>query len=273
MTTSQAVASSAPVQPRRGNIIVEFFTGVSFFLRGLGYWFRTPGLMLLGLLPALITFALFVAGFLALIFYGQDVVSAITPFANNWDDGLRSLLRIVITIAIIVMWVVLGILLFTALTLIIGEPFYEKISKRVEDGLGGVPGGDIDPSFWRTLPRSIVDSVRLVVVAAISSVAVFLIGLIPVAGQFAGPVLGACLGGWGLALELTSLPFERRGLRLKHRRSMLRQRRAMSLGFGVAAFVTFLIPGVIIFAMPAAVAGSTMLTRRLFGLPDAVVEG
>jgi CysZ protein len=82
------------------------------------------------------------------------------------------------------------------------------------------------------------------------------------------PVLGAMVGGWVLALELTGVPFERRGLRFRHRRAMLRQRRAMALGFGMATFVSFLVPLGAVFAMPAAVAGATLLSRRLFELPD-----
>ena len=48
----------------------------------------------------------------------------------------------VVTIAIVGVSLVLSVLLFTALTLLIGQPFYEKISKRVEDSLGGVAGRD-----------------------------------------------------------------------------------------------------------------------------------
>ena len=37
----------------------------------------------------------------------------------------------------------LSVLTFTAVTLVIGEPFYEQISARVEDRFGGVPGGAV----------------------------------------------------------------------------------------------------------------------------------
>ena len=70
-----------------------------------------------------------------------------------------------------------------------------------------------------------------------------------------------------LALELTSVPFERRGMRFRERRAMLRARRPMAIGFGVATFVCFLIPLGAVLVMPAAVAGATIMSRRLFGLP------
>jgi CysZ protein len=229
---------------------------------------RTPRLMLLGLLPALITFALVVAAFVGVLVFADDAARWMTPYADDWSSGLRETGRAVITVAIVGVWAVLSIVLFTALALLVGQPFYEAISKKVEDRLGGVPGGDIDVSFWRTLPRTISENLRLVIRAAFFAVLLFAIGLIPVVGQVTAAVLGALVGGTLLAVELTSVPFERRGLRLRDRRRMLRERRALSTGFGVATFVCFLIPLGAVLMMPAAVAGATLLSRRLFGLPE-----
>jgi CysZ protein len=164
---------------------------------------------------------------------------------------------------------IVGLLLFTALTLLIGQPFYEAISKSVEQRLGGV-AGEVDVSFWRSLPRTVSDSLRLLVLTLLLGIPLFLGGLIPTVGQTVVPVIGAMVGGWILTLELTSVPFERRGLRLRDRRRLLRGRRAMAVGFGTATFVCFLIPLGAILVMPAAVAGATLLSRRLFGLPETV---
>jgi len=233
--------------------------------RGLRMYVRSPGIMLLGLLPAVITLAVLVAGFVALITWDNDIARLITPFADSWSADLRNTLRTVVELALLGSWLLLSVLLFTAVTLIIGQPFYEAISKRVDDLMGGVSGGDINVSFWKTLPRSIIENIRLLVVTISVGVLVFLIGLVPVAGQILGPVLGALLGGWAVALELTSVPFERRGMHLRQRRLRLRGRRSMALGFGAAAFVVFLVPGLDVLLMPAAVAGATMLARRVNG--------
>jgi CysZ protein len=66
---------------------------------------------------------------------------------------------------------------------------------------------------------------------------------------------------------LTGIPFNRRGLRLRDRRRLLRANPALVLGFGVPVFVIFLIPFAAVLVIPAAVAGSTLLTRRVLGLP------
>jgi len=270
-TTVAIVADQQVVVPQPPKNLVGkgtgFFTGISFLLRGLGMYARSPRLMLLGVIPALISFVVLVAAFVTVLFFVDDVVRWATPFANGWSSGVRESVRFLAMLGVAAVWAVLSVLLFAALTLLIGQPFYEAISKRVEDGLGGVPG-EIDVSFWRTLPRSIVDSLRLAAVTAFVGIFIFLFGLIPVIGQIASFVLTGTLGGWVLALELTSVPFERRGLRLRDRRWWLRQHRSMAIGFGAATVVCFLIPFGAILVMPAAVAGATLLSRRVFGQPD-----
>jgi CysZ protein len=81
------------------------------------------------------------------------------------------------------------------------------------------------------------------------------------------PVIGAAIGGWLLAVELTGVPFQRRGQRLRHRRAVLARNRAQALGFGVAVFCSFLIPLGAILLMPAAIAGATLLSRQVMGQP------
>jgi uncharacterized protein involved in cysteine biosynthesis len=66
------------------------------------------------------------------------------------------------------------------------------------------------------------------------------------------PVIGALFGGWFLAVELTGMPFTRRGLRLRDRRRILATRRPMAVGFGAAVFLCFLIPLGAVLIMPAA---------------------
>lgn len=247
----------------------DFFTGVGFLLRGLGMYARSPRLMFLGLLPALISGVILIGGFIALTFFVTDIAEWITPFADGWSTGLRETIRILATIALLGVGLLITALLFVALTLTIGQPFYEAISKNVEDRLGGVDN-EVDVSFWKTLPRSIADSLRLLLVTILFGIPLFVAGFIPIVGETVVPIAGALVGGWVLALELSSVPFERRGLRYADRRRVLGGRRAMALGFGVATFVSFLIPFGAILVMPAAVAGSTLLCRRLFGLPDTL---
>jgi CysZ protein len=239
-----------------------FAAGAAFLARGIGMYRRHPGLMMLGLLPALLTFVALVAAFVAMLFFISDLVAWITPYMDTWPALLRDGARLMVMLAVGTVWVILSVLGFVTLTLIIGQPFYEAISKRVDDQLGGVPG-EINVSFWKTLPRTVIDSVRLAIRSGVVAVFLFLIQLVPVVGNVTAIVLGAFFGGWVLTLTLTIVPFERRGLYYRHRKAALRQNRRLTLGFGAVTFLCFLIPlGAVVF-MPAAVAGATLLSRRI----------
>lgn len=251
-----------------GGSVGGFFAGVGYLARGFAMYRRHPRLMALGLVPALIAFVALVAAFVAMIFFVDDAVNLLTPYMESWPELVRTLVRLAAIVAAIVVWVMLSVLGYVALTLLIGQPFYEAISKRVEDQLGGVPG-EVDVSFWRSLPRTVVDSVRLGAMSIALSAGLFLIGLIPLVGPAIALLLGARLMGWLLALELTSVPFDRRGLRYADRRAALLAHRPMALGFGAGAFFCTVVPIVAVFAMPAAVAGASLLARRILQ-PESV---
>jgi CysZ protein len=248
----------------------QFFTGAGLLGRGLQLVLRSPRLLGLGLLPALISGVVYVIALIVLVKLLPDLARWSTGFANGWAAGPRDLLEVLAGLAILGLAVLLGILTFTAVTLAIGDPFYERISERVEDQFGGVPNA-VEVSFWPALRRSVIDSIRLIVLSIVVGVPLFLIGLIPAVGQIVSPVLGALAGGWLLAVELTGVAFQRRGQRLRHRRKVLRANRPITLGFGVAVFLCFLIPLGAILLMPAAIAGATLLSRRVLGQPISIV--
>ena len=174
-----------------------FFTGIGFLVRGVGMYARSPRLMLLGLVPALISFLALVAAFVAMVVFVDDVVVWLTPYANDWSSAARDTMRLVAMLGIGVVWVVLSVVAYVAVTLLIGQPFYEAISKQVEDRLGGVPG-EINVSFWKSLPRTVIDSIRLPwsPPSSASAVSDRLIPLGEVTHRFSGRcwVVGVALG-------------------------------------------------------------------------------
>jgi CysZ protein len=216
----------------------------------------------------LVTTVVYGAAAGVLLYFLGDLAGAVTWFADSWPAAARTLARVLAGLAILGVAGLVGVVSFTAVALAIGEPFYERISHRVEQWCGGGPDLAEEPGFWRSLRESLVDSARLVGVAAAVGIGLFLAGLLPAVGQTVVPVLGALVGGWFLAIELVGIPFTRRGLRLPDRRRALRTDRATTLGFGTAVFVCFLVPGGAVLVMPAAVAGGTLLARRVLGLPN-----
>ena len=238
--------------------------------RGLGLVLRSPRLLGLGLVPALIAGLLYAAALITLIAFLPEVSHAVTWFADGWGTGWQDLIQVLGGLALVGAALSLGVLAFTAVTLAIGDPFYERISELVEARYGGVPD-EVEVPWWRSLGRGIVDSLRLIGLSILFGIPLFALGFIPVFGQTVVPVLGGAIGGWLLAVELTGVPFQRRGQRLRDRRRVLRANRPLALGFGVAVFLCFLIPLGAILLMPAAVAGAALLSRRALGQPIDVV--
>jgi CysZ protein len=248
---------------RRRTALSDLAAGTGLLLRGVGLVLRHPRLLWLGLVPGVISFLVVVSALATLLYFVTDVAAAVTWFAGGWSPDARHAIRLLAAIAIVGVAFVLAVLTFTALTLTIGDPFYESISKRVDDQFGGAV--EDSAPWYRTLRWNLVDSMRLLAVSILTSVALFLVGLIPVFGQTVVPVAGALVGGWLLAVEIAGVPFNRRGIRLGDRRRLLRTNRALTLGFGVPVFVVFLVPFVAVLVMPGAVAGATLLTRRVLG--------
>ncbi|HET8779405.1 MAG TPA: EI24 domain-containing protein, partial [Agromyces sp.] len=109
--------------------------------------------------------------------------------------------------------------------------------------------------------RSVRDSLVLIALGLVTAIGVALTGFVPIIGAVLAPVLGVMLSGRLLAMELSSRPFEARGIGRSARRALLRGHRAQLLGFGIATQLCFMIPLGAIVTMPAAVAGSTLLAR------------
>lgn len=236
--------------------------GLVLLGRGFGMWLTSPRLMLLGLLPALISFAILTAAFVTLCVFLGPLDHALTPFADRWAADARTAVHVVVGIALVGAALLIAVLVYAGLTLAIGDPFYERIAVRVEERYGGAPGA-VELPWWRGLR----DGIRMAATSLVTGVLLFAAGFLPAVGQTVVPVLGALFGGWTLALELTSVAFERRGASLRDRRAALRRHRLTALSFGTATFLLFMIPLGAVVTMPAAVAGGTLLARRTLGLP------
>jgi CysZ protein len=209
------------------------------------------------MLPALIVFAVLGSGFVLLLLNVGDVAAWATPFADDWAGLLRSLVRVLLALAVLVGALMLSSALFVGLTLTLGDPFYERIWRATEASFGG-PVPDHGVGFWRSLR----DALRLVVVGLGFSVLVLLSGLVPVVGPVAGIVLGVVFSGRLLARELLGRPLGARGLDDAGQRAAASSHRSTVLGFGIATQVCFLVPLGGVLVMPAAVAGATILARE-----------
>ncbi|MFG2328436.1 EI24 domain-containing protein [Streptomyces sp. NPDC048604] len=242
----------------------EFGVGFGHLLNGQKWVLRHGRWFGFGLLPGLVTLLLYVGALVGLGYGADDLTAWATPFADDWTSPWQGLLRGLLTGLVFGFGLFLAVITFTAVTLLVGQPFYESLSEAVERSEGGpVPQSKLP--LWRELWISARDSLKMLLRVACFGVLLFVCGFIPVLGQTVVPVIGFCVSGFFLAQELTSVALQRRGIELKERLPMLRARRRAALGFGVPLVLAFLVPFVAVLLMPGAVAGATLLARELSG--------
>ncbi len=211
--------------------------------------------MLFGMLPAVIAATIIVVLLVTLGLNAEQWATALTGFAQEWQADWRTALRTAVAILLVAGVLIGAVYGFTTLTLLIGDPFYERVWRRTEEDLG-----DFEPTpvrFW----RSFGDGLLLVLRAISYGLLTFVAGLLPLIGAVTGPVTGVLLGGHLIQRELTTRPLEARGIDGSARAAVMRGSRARALGFGVATQMLYLVPGGAVFVMPAAVVGATVLAR------------
>ncbi|MEV6651001.1 EI24 domain-containing protein [Streptomyces sp. NPDC051219] len=247
-------------------------TGFGYLMKGQRWVGRHGRWFGFGLLPGLVTLVLYIGALVGLGYGADDLTVWATPFADDWSSPWPGLLRGFLTALVFALGLFLVVITFTAVTLLIGQPFYESLSEQVDIAEGGTAPESGLP-LWRELWTSARDSLRILVRVAGYGIVLFALGFIPLIGQTVIPVIGFCVSGFFLAHELTAVALQRRRVEQKARLAMLRERRMMALGFGVPLVLAFLVPLLAVFLMPGAVAGATLMARDLVEDPDAAPAG
>ncbi|MGP4048099.1 EI24 domain-containing protein [Streptomyces sp. 2A115] len=240
--------------------------GFKYLVRGQRWVARHGKQFGFGLIPGLITLVLYAAALTSLALWGTDFVDWATPFADDWSSPWLGLFRGFLTAVLFALALLLAVVTFTAVTLLIGQPFYENLSEKVDRDVS--PDGTAPESglpLWRELLISARDSLRIVLRAAVWGVLLFALGFIPLVGQTVVPVIGFIVTGFFLTEELTAVALQRRRVELRDRLTMLRARKTLIWGFGTPLALAFVVPFVAVFLMPGAVAGATLMARDLLG--------
>ena len=241
----------------------DFLKGVGYLLEGMRL-IRLPGLRSFVMMPLLVSSLLF-TGLIFAAFAGFEwLVAYLLDFLPGWLQWLQYLLWPLFAISALLV-LVYG---FTLLANLIAAPFNGLLAEAVERQLAGQSLeqtgnwrallADIGPSIWSELQKLGYFALR--------GLPLLMLFLIPGINILA-PLLWTVFSAWMLALEYADYPLGNHGIRFRDQRQHLRQRRLLTVGFGLTVLGLMLIPIVNFIAMPAAVAGATALwVRELRGL-------
>ena len=244
----------------------NFTAGASYALKGFSF-IRSPGLRRYFVIPI----GLNVALFSALSWYGM---SRFTALIEKWlpDDGGWWIGALSIIAAVLIGLTLLVIVFFTftlALNLI-GAPFNgflaEKVERRLNREPTAAPGGL--QRFLAGFLGSIRGELRKYFYFILLGLLVLLVSLIPGINILLAPVLSFILGSWMMVLEYLAYPMGNHDKHFPEVRRWARSNMMLSLGFGSMVLMLTITPILNLVAMPAAVAGATLMwneRREVFG--------
>ncbi|WP_395297350.1 EI24 domain-containing protein [Kitasatospora hibisci] len=250
----------------------DLVAGTGYLVKGQKWVARHGRWWAFGMIPALITLIGYVVALAFLGGWSEDLATWVTPFADDWGSPWQGMLRTALAAIVFGGGLLISLITFTAVTLLVGQPFYESLCEKVDESEGGAPTPP-DVPLWRELVVSARDSLFVLVRVAGFGILLFACGFIPVVGQTLVPVAGFLVSGFFLAVELTAVALQRREVPQRERIRLLRARLGLTLGFGVPLVLAFLIPFVTVLAMPGAVAGATLLARELVPVEEEPADG
>ena len=125
-------------------------------------------------------------GVLVVLFAELDpLVRVVTPFADTWGAQTASVVRVLVGLTLAGGVVLLMVISFTALTLAIGSPLYDKISEDVDREFGEVPV--LDEPAARGVLRNVRQALALIGIAAVVAPLLFVAGFIPRSARQSSP--------------------------------------------------------------------------------------
>ncbi|MFC9330068.1 EI24 domain-containing protein [Kitasatospora sp. NPDC057015] len=250
----------------------DLVAGMGYLAKGQKWVARHGRWWGFGMIPALITLVGYVVALVVLSTRADDLAAWATPFADGWGSPWQTLLRGALAAIAFGGGLLIALVTFTAVTLLVGQPFYESLCEKVDETEGGAPAKPEIP-LWRELLISARDSLYVLVRVLAFGILLFACGFIPVVGQTVVPVAGFCVSGFFLVVELSAVALQRRGVPQPERIRLLRRRLPLALGFGVPLILLFLVPLLTVLAMPGAVAGATLLARDLVPVEETEGDG
>lgn len=247
-------------------MIADFIVGASYVYKGFEL-LRYPGLRRFVWVPFGINVIIFGAG----TWWGFTRLEAWLEHAlPGWLAWAQFLLLPLFTLtALIVMFYT-----FTLLANLLAAPFNSLLAEKIERRLAGeIPDSKLSVVVLaKEAGRAMASETRKLLYMAGWAIPLLILFLIPGINLLA-PFLWGMFGAWMLAFAYLDYPMGNHGMGFSVIRSRLKQRRGLAIGFGSAMLFMTFIPVLNFFAMPAGVAGATLLWVEKLKMPsDALIS-
>lgn len=234
----------------------ELFKGAGYLFKGFGL-IHKKGIRRFAYIPVAINTLLFsFAIWLGITKFDQWINSFIPTWIPEWLLGW-------------IMWFIwplfAGLLIlivffsFSIIANILAAPFNGLLAEAVETKLlGQTPPSLSWQEIAKDAPKLIWNEIRKLMYVLLWMVPLFILSWIPIL-NIISPVLWIAFSSWMLAIDYHDYPMGNHQIKFPEQRALLRQKRSLALGFGLATLGATMIPFVNFLVIPAAVAGATAL--------------
>jgi CysZ protein len=231
--------------PRATNVVYHFGWGIRFFCSGLAMILRHPALLVLSLIPIVVT----AVGVLVVAF---ALGWAFGQLLGEWlDADFRALLQA----TVFVVALLAAYFFYLPLARVVLAPFAEALSRKTHAISMGASYRS-ESSAW----RAIREGLKLAMLHALIAIAAIAAGILfpPI-----GAPVGVAIAIFLCSLDFFDIPLAARGLPLGRKLRLIFSQPSLALGFGLAAYLMLLVPGLNLLSLPVGVIGATLLTDQL----------
>jgi len=233
--------------------------GFQYLLKGFNLIFK-PGLRLISLGPILLNLFLYV-------FFGWLLAGLFSEAVEWMTSYIPSWLSVLVPFFWLLFWLTILIVFgytFAVFSTIVASPFYGLLAEKVAEIERGIMAKE-ELSFAvfvsivkRAIIRELVKlgyfipRVMLVVLASLT------VGLIPVIGLFVSLIV-FLWSSWSMCIQFIDYPADNQNIDFQETIRRMHRQRSKCLLFGAGITLFMSIPLINLIAMPAAVAGGTLL--------------
>jgi CysZ protein len=191
--------------------------------------------------------------FTAVIYFGAGWIY---DFSRELLPGWLDWLAFVLVPLFLLLSAVAVFFTFTMVANLLASPFNGMLAEAVE---GRLTGRETQTATLGTIMHdaglAVRSELRKLGYILVRIVPLLLLFLVPVVG----PLLWAGFSAWMLAISYVDYPMGNHGYTFPDQRQVLRERRWMALGFGLAVMAAMAVPVLNFIIMPCAVAGATVM--------------
>ena len=228
----------------------RFLTGFKAIFAGFRL-LTQPGIKRYVVLPLLINSLLFAS----IIYLGAQTF-------NNWVDSIIpewiAWLEWLIWPIFFILCLTVVFFLFSIVANLIASPFNGMLAEQAEYRLSTNKPVLTNKPLAQEVLDSVKSEARKIQYFLFRGLPLLILFFIPVIQVFA-PFIWFLFGAWMLAKEYLDYPMANHGLHFQQQQNLIKQKRSLGFGFGVAVMGLTLIPIINFLAMPVAVCAATKL--------------